>query len=518
MVQFYGDITKVDAEQRMVWGYASTEAVDSDGEVVKRSAIQDALADYMKFANIREMHRPSAVGTAKEASVDDKGLYIAVKVVDDTAWTKVQEGVYKGFSIGGKVLGRDPDARKVITKIGLHEISLVDRPANPQSTFDVWKAVGDEVAVATEADAVDLSGLPDLGAAVCKAALAYFAKRDFSASQRKEDAKSGAAMKDGSFPIHNAEDLHNAIRLAGNAKNPDAARAHIKSRAAALGLSAEIPSTWKAIMTDQAASDADKLAKADEAEALAKAEAEKAIEPAKEAVVETVEKAAEPEKEVVEVAEAVVDPVAKATAAVDALEALAKPDIEKSMYDVAFHAQRLADLARHIESRDPDSIVTDRMKAWSKEGGAILKDMTSEEVARMNAKTAQKAAEVADLAKAKVDGDDALAKAVTEVADLKKSMADFADRTTAAVEALTKRLAEVELQPLPAKTAGPGAGALVALDKSTDAASVASSEAKTGPSEEEIAKALAEMSDDDRMMALTKAALLMPRMLPGIGR
>lgn len=50
--------------------------------------------EHLEFANIREMHQLSAVGTAKEASVDDKGLYLAAKIVDDTAWGKVTSGVY----------------------------------------------------------------------------------------------------------------------------------------------------------------------------------------------------------------------------------------------------------------------------------------------------------------------------------------------------------------------------------------------------------------------------------------
>src|ERR1700738_572083 len=62
-------------------------------------------------------------------------------------------------------------------------------------------------------------------------------KRDFSASERRSDAKSGAAMPDGSFQIENAEDVANARRLAGKAKDPAAARAHIARRAKALGLS-----------------------------------------------------------------------------------------------------------------------------------------------------------------------------------------------------------------------------------------------------------------------------------------
>lgn len=39
-------------------------------------------------------------------------------------------------------MARDPDNRKVITKIVLTEISLVGRPSNPEARFDVWKAAG----------------------------------------------------------------------------------------------------------------------------------------------------------------------------------------------------------------------------------------------------------------------------------------------------------------------------------------------------------------------------------------
>jgi HK97 family phage prohead protease len=138
-MKLYLPIAKVDAEHRMVYGYASTEARDDQGEVVKRDALEGALGDYMKFGNIREMHQLSAVGKAKNAAIDDKGLYLGAKVVDDAAWEKVKEGVYSGFSIGGKVLERDPGDFKTINKLRLDEISLVDRPANPEAVFDCWK-------------------------------------------------------------------------------------------------------------------------------------------------------------------------------------------------------------------------------------------------------------------------------------------------------------------------------------------------------------------------------------------
>lgn len=133
----FAPITKVDDEQRMVYGYASTDTKDSQGEIVKSDAIEAALPDYMKFANIREMHTMSAVGVAKSAEVNENGLYIGAKIVDDAAWAKVKEGVYKGFSIGGKALEK---ANGIITKLRLTEISVVDRPANPECVIDTWKA------------------------------------------------------------------------------------------------------------------------------------------------------------------------------------------------------------------------------------------------------------------------------------------------------------------------------------------------------------------------------------------
>lgn len=136
-MKIYADITKMDEEKRLVYGYASTETLDAQGERVSKAAIEGALDEYMRFANIREMHQLSAVGVAQEATLDDKGLYVIGKVVDDAAWRKVKEGVYKGFSIGGKKLAKVDDT---VTQLKLTEISLVDRPANPETVFTMYKS------------------------------------------------------------------------------------------------------------------------------------------------------------------------------------------------------------------------------------------------------------------------------------------------------------------------------------------------------------------------------------------
>ena len=141
-MKLFAPFAKVDADERIVSGYASTEALDSQGEVIKREALERALPEYLKFANIREMHQPSAVGVALKAQMDDKGLLLEAHVVDDAAWKKVKANVYKGFSIGGRVTNRDSVNKSIITGIHLSEISIVDRPANPEALFDVWKAEG----------------------------------------------------------------------------------------------------------------------------------------------------------------------------------------------------------------------------------------------------------------------------------------------------------------------------------------------------------------------------------------
>lgn len=133
---FFMPIAKIDKAKRTVSGYASTPSIDSDGEIVSLKAVKDALPGYMQYGNIREMHKISAVGVAKEANIDEKGLYLTAKIVDDAAWNKCVEGVYKGFSIGGQKLLKSGNT---ITKIDMAEISVVDRPANPDCKIDVIK-------------------------------------------------------------------------------------------------------------------------------------------------------------------------------------------------------------------------------------------------------------------------------------------------------------------------------------------------------------------------------------------
>lgn len=153
-------ISKIDEEQRMVWGYATVEEMDAHGEVIGYEASKKAFEDWP--GNIREMHDPIAVGINKEITYDDEnkgvwiGAYISESDDGNNAWTKVKEGVLQGFSIGGSIKDYEViegEAGKPVVKVtdySLDEVSLVDNPACPSAMFQMVKSAGGRGLVRTE--------------------------------------------------------------------------------------------------------------------------------------------------------------------------------------------------------------------------------------------------------------------------------------------------------------------------------------------------------------------------------
>jgi len=150
---FHIPISKIDEEERVVWGVATTEAVDSQGDIVDYEASKSAFSRWL--GNIREMHQPVAVGKAIDIQFDDenKQVLIGAKISESTdgenAWTKVKEGILNGFSIGGNVNkvtkevakknGKDVNVTRIMD-YDLSETSLVDNPANPEAMFVMVKS------------------------------------------------------------------------------------------------------------------------------------------------------------------------------------------------------------------------------------------------------------------------------------------------------------------------------------------------------------------------------------------
>ena len=70
-------------------------------------------------------------------------------------------------------------------------------------------------------------------------------KKDYTQAERELAGDKGEALPDGSYPIKTVGDLKNAIQAFGRAKDPAKVKAHIKTRAKALGREDLIPDKWK---------------------------------------------------------------------------------------------------------------------------------------------------------------------------------------------------------------------------------------------------------------------------------
>ena len=96
-MRLYGAIQKVEPQDDgtvRVYGIATSEAVDEQGEIVRADAIRAAIPDYMRFPALREMHQLSAAGSTLEAEVCEDGTTrIVAHVVDPVAVAKRIAGI-----------------------------------------------------------------------------------------------------------------------------------------------------------------------------------------------------------------------------------------------------------------------------------------------------------------------------------------------------------------------------------------------------------------------------------------
>lgn len=148
---------KIDKARREVWGCATSETLDQQGERVSYDASKEAFLkwadDFNKatggesLGNIREMHGSTVVGKAIAVVPNDKKrhVWLGVKLSESqdgqNAWTKIQEHVLNGFSIGAPTAKREikfsksGEPERWVTGYKVSETSLVDNPADPDSFF-----------------------------------------------------------------------------------------------------------------------------------------------------------------------------------------------------------------------------------------------------------------------------------------------------------------------------------------------------------------------------------------------
>lgn len=132
----------------LVYGKATDDSVDIDQQICDAVWLDRAMPDWFKSGgNIREQHSNIAAGVAKEYEAKEDGHYISALVVDPVSVKKVEAGVLKGFSIGIKsprVIRDTKAANGRIIDGQIVEVSLVDRPANPNAKLVLAKSVESE--------------------------------------------------------------------------------------------------------------------------------------------------------------------------------------------------------------------------------------------------------------------------------------------------------------------------------------------------------------------------------------
>jgi hypothetical protein len=378
MKRIFAQITKVDVEKREVWGRAVAEERDRAGEIFdyesskplfdKWSGDIEKATDGKSLGNIRAMHGAVAAGKVIAYQPDDaaKAIDIGTKIVDDAEWQKVEEGVYTGFSIGGKYVKRwkdegDPTSTRYTADP--FEISLVDLPCVPTAQFSMVKMGGAVEQLALRPYGVMKTVLAKDGLTtgdVLTLASEYLPSDDLSAMM-KADLSVGDVL----------EQLR---KLAGE----ETAAAELPAANAPAGDATEGAATDAGGAEKAAAASTESSAPAPASDQVGASSAPAQGEPAAEAS-----------------SDAQADGAAKsATVTVEKTSAVGKSTepvtVKKSLYTVSSLADLLSTIryiAMDAESEKQwegdDSPVPARIRTWLADGAAILVAMTEEETAEL---------------------------------------------------------------------------------------------------------------------------------------
>ena len=140
------DTTDGETTSITIEGYASTDDVDRQGDIVPASVWKKGIQNYLKNPVILAYHNHSEpVGRMVGHKVDSKGLWIKARISSaaDEVFNLVKDGILTAFSIGFRIIDAEYDAAKelfVVKELELHEISIVSVPANQNTLFSLSKA------------------------------------------------------------------------------------------------------------------------------------------------------------------------------------------------------------------------------------------------------------------------------------------------------------------------------------------------------------------------------------------
>jgi len=176
MFTFEGEFAKMDDKKDLyIYGPASMEILDTQGDIIKIDAIRKALPQLLRRARLTVDHSDHIVGEILEAAEinknvyktevrlplpeeitkfknldkDKEALFVLAKVWADTEYClkirkAIAKGDYRKYSITGNVLQARPCTReeycgRLVSDLNLSAVTICQAGANPAAEFDIIK-------------------------------------------------------------------------------------------------------------------------------------------------------------------------------------------------------------------------------------------------------------------------------------------------------------------------------------------------------------------------------------------
>ena len=110
-IQFKAD--EVNAEERVISGYASTYDLDQGGDIIVRGAFTKTLASGRGVKVLWQHKQDTPIGKPRTMREDERGLYVEAYIAKTAKGDEVlelaREGIIDSMSIGYQVYDSDRD-------------------------------------------------------------------------------------------------------------------------------------------------------------------------------------------------------------------------------------------------------------------------------------------------------------------------------------------------------------------------------------------------------------------------
>lgn len=146
----------------LIRGYASTPNKDRDGDIVLPGNLN--IKDFISRGFINYEHKQGdayRIGVPTENTYIDPehGLFVEAKLFMDNPYAQDMWNLSKslaksgsnrkvGFSIEGKLIGRDYNNPAIIKNVKVKNVAITTNPANPEATWDTFTksfTTGDDI-------------------------------------------------------------------------------------------------------------------------------------------------------------------------------------------------------------------------------------------------------------------------------------------------------------------------------------------------------------------------------------